>query len=103
PHAFPGIQVMAPIARTVDDAALMFRTLSGPDPRDPDSAGFRCAPAGPLDGLRIAVSPRLGLDTPVDDDVAEAFEAAVARLRAAGVPGLRVARQDPVWPDEAGE
>ncbi|MCT9069928.1 amidase [Cupriavidus gilardii] len=103
PHAFPGIQVMAPITRTVDDAALMFRVLCGPDPRDPDSMGFRCAAAGPLDGIRIAVSPRLGLDTPVDDDVAEAFEAAVARLEAAGVPGLRVARQDPVWPDGAGE
>ncbi len=100
PHAFPGIQVMAPIARTVDDAALMFRALCGPDPRDPDSMGFQCAAAEPLDGLRIAVSPRLGLDTPVDDDVAEAFEAAVARLRAAG---LRIARQDPVWPEGAGE
>ncbi len=100
PHAFPGIQVMAPITRTVDDAALMFRALCGPDPRDPDSMGFQCAAAEPLEGLRIAVSPRLGLDTPVDDDVAEAFEAAVARLRAAG---LRIARQDPAWPEGAGE
>ncbi len=95
PHAFNGIQVIAPITRTVADAELMFEALAGADPRDPDTLGFSLGAARPLHTLKIAVSPRLGLDTPVDDDVAQAFEHAVARLQAAG---LTIERADPAWP-----
>lgn len=101
PHAFHGVQVMAPITRTVADAELMFRALSGPDPRDPATLGFAIgSDARPLHTLRIAFSPRLGLNVPVDDDVAAAFDTAVSRLRAAG---LSVERADPVWPTGADE
>jgi aspartyl-tRNA(Asn)/glutamyl-tRNA(Gln) amidotransferase subunit A len=44
--------------------------------------------------LRIAFSPKLGLDVPVDADVADAVAHAVERL--AGV-GWQIARADPAW------
>lgn len=100
PHAFNGIQVMAPITRTVADAELMFKAMVGADARDPESIGFTLNAARPLHTLRIAASPRLGLDVPVDDDVAQAFEQAVAQLQAAG---LTIERADPTWPAGADE
>lgn len=99
PEPFTGLAVMAPIARSVADAALLFEALAGPDPRDPDSAGllpFADDAALPT----VAYSPRFGLDAPVDDDVAAAVDRAVERLAAAG---WRVVRRDPVWPEGADE
>jgi aspartyl-tRNA(Asn)/glutamyl-tRNA(Gln) amidotransferase subunit A len=50
--------------------------------------------------LRIAASPRFGLDVPVDDEVAAAFDAAVERLARAG---HTIAHADPAWPEGVGE
>jgi aspartyl-tRNA(Asn)/glutamyl-tRNA(Gln) amidotransferase subunit A len=88
-----GVGVMAPITRTVADAALVFETLAGFDARDPDSA----MPLAPADDrpLRVGYSPRFGLDAAVDADVAAAIEAAVAALAEAGAS---IVRRDPVWP-----
>lgn len=98
PEPFTGLAVMAPIARNVADAALFFEALAGPDPRDPDSAALLpVADSGPP---TVAYSPRYGLDTPVDADVAAAVDRAVERLAAAG---WRVVRRDPVWPEGADE
>lgn len=96
---FTGLAVMAPIARSVADAALLFEALAGADPRDPDSANV--LPAGvDVTTPTVAYSPRFGLDTPVDDEVAAAVDRAVERLAAAG---WRVVRRDPVWPAGADE
>lgn len=100
PHAFVGLQVMAPIARTVADARRLFDAIAGPDPRDPQSVAFAAeAPRDPRT-LRIAYSPRLGLDVPVDDDVRHALDTAVERLQA---DGWQIARADPAWPAGADE
>src|SRR3990170_3243467 len=66
-----------PLARSVEDAALIFRVLNGPDPRDPQTLAW--TPADPLPvlrrgvaGLRLAVMPdaeRAG----VADDVLAAY------------------------------
>ncbi|MCJ8142297.1 amidase [Ancylobacter sp. A5.8] len=88
---FVGLSVMAPMARTVADAALMFEVLAGRPPRRPPK---------PLSDLRIAFSPRLGLEVPVDDDVAEAIGQAVGHLDRAGA---RIERRDPLWPADASE
>ncbi|CCD97944.1 amidase [Bradyrhizobium sp. STM 3809] len=88
-----GISVMAPIAADVADARLAFEAMAGVDPRDPTT--FDLPPAGQPKPLRIAFSPRLGLDVAVDDEVSSGIERAVARLSAAG---LSIARRDPVWP-----
>ena len=83
-HAFIGLQTVAPIARTVRDAALMFEAMAGADARDPQSIDL---PSRPLRGaceLRIAFSPRFGLDVPVDDDVGPAWRAPSRRFERAG-------------------
>lgn len=96
---FFGLSVIAPIATGVADIALAFETIAGADPRDPDSA-IVAREANDLAGLRIAFSPRLGLDIAVDDVVANGIASAVARLSAAG---LHIARRDPIWPPAATE
>jgi len=101
PHAFNGLQVIAPIARHVGDAALLFEAIAGEDRRDPDSVALAPVDERVLRRPRIAYSPRLGLDVPVDADVDAAMHAAVERLLRAG---FDIETADPVWPagvDEA--
>lgn len=106
PHApgfaapVPGIEVLAPIARTVADAAAMFAVLRGPDPRDPDSV-----PPSPASrettSPRIAYTRRFGMAIPVDPAIEAGIDRAVDELRAAG---FAVVERDPPWPagvDEA--
>ena len=100
PEPFWGIAVIAPMARSVADTSLLFDILAGPDPRDPDSTSIDAAKTQPAAALRIAYSPRLGLSVPVDDDVAQAIERAVAALRAAG---WTISRADPEWPQGISE
>jgi len=98
PEAFWNIPVIAPMARDVADTALLFSALSGLDPRDPDSIHLDPPEAGAA--LRIAYSPRFGLDVPMDEDVVATTEAAVAALEKAG---WTIERADPVWPEGARE
>ncbi|HET6510256.1 MAG TPA: amidase family protein [Baekduia sp.] len=83
------LSVYGPIARTVDDAALLFGALAGDDPRDPRSVP---APADALDpigegravgDLRVGWSERLG-DLPVEGAIRDVLRAARARLADAG-------------------
>lgn len=96
---FFDISAIAPIARNVADALLAFEAMAGPDARDPDSAQVEtCDTDSPE--LRIAFSPKLALDIPVDPVIAERLEAVVNHL---GKGGLRIVRSDPVWPQGANE
>lgn len=90
--------VTAPMGRSVADTKVAFEVMAGPDRRDPHSVALlnTAPPANP----RIAVSPRLGLDVAVDADVMAAFEAAVAKLRAAG---WRIEAADITWPADTSE
>jgi amidase/aspartyl-tRNA(Asn)/glutamyl-tRNA(Gln) amidotransferase subunit A len=77
-----------PLTRTVGDAALMLRTMIGPDPRDPLSLpddGFDpvAATRRSIAGVRVAYSPDFGL-CPVDARVATVVRAAVADFAQAG-------------------
>src|SRR5207248_8505571 len=77
-----------PLPRTVDDAALMLRTMIGPDPHDPLSLpddGFDpvAATRRSIAGVRVAYSPDFGL-CPVDARVATVVRAAVADVAQAG-------------------
>jgi len=100
PHAFNGLQTIAPIARTVEDAALMFEAMAGADARDPQSIELPRAPVRDARGLRIAFSPRFDLDVPVDEDVEACVADAVETLRSSG---FRIVRGDPAWPAGADE
>jgi aspartyl-tRNA(Asn)/glutamyl-tRNA(Gln) amidotransferase subunit A len=96
PEPFWGISVIAPMARTVVDTALLFGAIAGPDARDGDSIHIEPRhKAKPTQTLRFSYSPRLGLDVPVDTDVAAAIDAGVEVLRRAG---WSIERNDPIWP-----
>ncbi len=75
-----------PLARCVEDAALLVDVMSGPDPcdhtslRDPVLLG---RPRGDVNGLRVAVSVDLG-DWPVVEEVREAVICAAQTLERAG-------------------
>ena len=97
---FAGISCPSPITMTVADCRLLFDVLRGPDPRDPDSLLLMEGVGKPVDQLRIAFSPRFGLDVPVDDVVTAAMEAAVEAL---GRAGVSLIRRDPVWPEAVTE
>jgi aspartyl-tRNA(Asn)/glutamyl-tRNA(Gln) amidotransferase subunit A len=83
-----------PLARSVEDAALIYRALSGPDPRDPQTLAW--TPTDPLPalrrgvaGLRLAVLPeveRVG----VDKEVLAAYDAAIDALAKLGARIVRV-------------
>ncbi len=90
--------VTAPMGRRVADARVAFEVMAGPDPRDPHSVALPDLP--PPAQPRCAVSPRLGLGVAVDADVMAAFEAAIARLRAAG---WRIEEADVAWPEGTNE
>lgn len=91
-----------PMARTVRDVALLLTVIAGHDPADPASAtvpvpDFTAGLEDGVGGLRIGL-PRAYFYEQLEDDVAQAVEAAVAALRAEGaevrevtVPHLDVA------------
>jgi amidase len=79
----PRTQV-GPLARSVEDVALLLRIVSGPDGRDGGSAPVPLGDACGVRGLRAGVMLRNGLDEPTPETVA-AVEAAAAALGAAGV------------------
>jgi len=77
-----------PLARTVEDLAVLLGVLAGRDPADPTSADvpvddYAAALGRPLRGVRIGV-PRAFTGALVDADVAAAFERALATLAEEG-------------------
>ncbi|HEX2437876.1 MAG TPA: amidase [Methylomirabilota bacterium] len=84
-----------PLTRSVEDAALIFRLLNGPDPRDAQTLAW--APADPMPelrrgvaGLRLAVMPdveRAG----VAADVLAAYDASIDALARLGAQIVRPA------------
>jgi amidase len=81
--------VGGPMARTVEDTALMLDVLAGPDGRDPHSVpdtgtDYVAATNRPASDLSVAYSPNLDLQ-PVAPKVRETVGSAVDDLAAAGV------------------
>jgi Asp-tRNA(Asn)/Glu-tRNA(Gln) amidotransferase A subunit family amidase len=76
-----------PIARTVEDAALMLSVMAGPHPRDlfslPAHQGRWLGGSEALRGARIAFSPDLG-GFPVDGEIAESVAHAVRSFEQLG-------------------
>ncbi len=70
--AWPALGIAGPMARTVDDLALLFDVLAAPELTDPLSRGMSIpSPVAPVDRpLRVAWSDTLG-GLPVESDVLE--------------------------------
>ncbi|MFC9996964.1 amidase [Nocardia sp. NPDC127526] len=78
-----------PLARSVEDCALMLEAMAGFDGRDPGSVplpaqSYRDAVLRPAEGLRVAYLPTLG-GFPVAADVRAVIDAAASTLESAGV------------------
>jgi amidase len=89
-HARPDdtLGVHGPMARSVDDLALLLSVMAGPDPRDPSSlhepgASFRDLPARDFARARVAWSERLGR-YPVEREVTSVCNAARTVLTTLG-------------------
>jgi amidase len=83
------LSVSGPLARDVDDLALLLSVVAGPDPRVPTAlgeAGSLFAPplSGGLAGLRVAVSTDLGGLLEVDGEVARVVTETASLFDAAG-------------------
>lgn len=84
--AWNTLSVHGPLARTVEDAALMFAVMAGADPRDPlalPPAGedwLRAVEEPPRRALRLAWSPDLGGAAPVDPTIAAHCARAIRAL-----------------------
>lgn len=100
--AWSHLSVEGPMARTVQDVALMLQAIAGPDPRSPISlqdppALFARSLDVNLDKLRVAWAPTLGL--PVEPDVSSALSGVPAVFDSLGwkveeaSPDLRDARE----------
>jgi aspartyl-tRNA(Asn)/glutamyl-tRNA(Gln) amidotransferase subunit A len=82
-----------PMTRSVEDAALLFRVLNGPDPRDPQTRAW--TPSDPLPALRRGVAGlRLGVmpDAERKDVAADVLAAYDASVETLARLGARIAR-----------
>ncbi len=81
-----------PFARTVTDAALLFRHMVGQDPCDSTSLAFpervELPPAGDLRGLRLGVPEELAGEG-IEPGVRAAFEATLGQAEALGADVVR--------------
>lgn len=83
------LEHIGPLTRTVQDAAIMFDVLAGPDPRDRFSLPREARPFAELDepdvaGLRIAWTTDFGGYARCDEDVRLAVEGAARTFEAFG-------------------
>jgi aspartyl-tRNA(Asn)/glutamyl-tRNA(Gln) amidotransferase subunit A len=91
---------VGPLARTVEDAALMLGAMAGHDPEDPwsvprESEDFARDLEGGCAGIRLGVAPEWWAD--LEPAVAAAVEAAIARLETQGA--RRVSLEAPALED----
>ena len=107
--ATPTLAHVGPIARSVQDTALLFTAVAGYDARDPFSVAGPCpdvlgASEASVAGLRVAYSRTLGYARP-DASVTTVVERAVARLQDLGCevePVEQIFEKDPadLWTAE---
>lgn len=92
--------VGGPMARNVDDLALLLSVMAGPDPRTPMALGapgseFAPPPGGTLAaalaGVRVALAGDLGGTLVVDHEVSAVVRAAAERFAAAGAEVVEAA------------
>ncbi len=93
---------LGPLARNVDDAALLLAAISGPDPRDGRTrsgrplvtAGAASGADAVARGLRVGVPRELALNAPLDDTAARSWARANRALEEAGATLVEVDLDD---------
>ena len=88
--------VQGPMARSVDDLALLYRAMAADDPRDPLGYPIGSEALHPLQevdlgDIKVAVSEDLGF-APVDNDIRATFQTAIEKLQ---TPFASVGQVDP--------
>jgi amidase len=89
---------VGPMTRTVQDAAIMFEAMAGPDPHDPTSLpdpvpSVRAELSRGIAGLRVGFDRRYATDN-VDPDVATAMDDVLAELTGLGAIVVPVTMPD---------
>ncbi len=89
---------IGPMTRTVEDAAIMFEAMAGPDPHDstslPDAVpAVRAELRRGIAGLRVGFDCRYATEN-VDNDVAKAMDDVLAELTRQGATVVTVAMPD---------
>lgn len=84
PQILLDLEVIGPIARTVEDAALLYRAIAGSDARDRLSL-LAADPGGRVADAPLAIlyTPRFG-DAPLDPEIAASVDQAALALAALG-------------------
>ena len=95
------LDTAGPMARTVEDLALILNVLAAPDERDPVSitapkVDYVASLQGGVSGLRIGV-PVQYVWEPLDTDVALAFESAMRALEGLGAQVMEISLPELDW------
>ena len=94
----PSMDHIGPMARTVEDAAILFEVMAGADPHDPTSLpdpvpAVRAELGQGVAGLRVGFDRRYATDN-VDADVAAAMDEVLATLTRLGANVVAVTMPD---------
>ena len=83
----PSFDTVGALGRSISDAALLVKAMSGPDRKDPDCTGTGYGTAdrlrSSLDGIRVATAPAL-IDIGLDDGIAAVYGQALDSLERLG-------------------
>jgi aspartyl-tRNA(Asn)/glutamyl-tRNA(Gln) amidotransferase subunit A len=92
------LDTVGPLARTVEDCALLLGLMAGPDPEDPTAStapvgDYMAATSASLKGLKIGVPTSFYVDD-LDADVAKALDETIAVLKREGADIVKVELPD---------
>jgi aspartyl-tRNA(Asn)/glutamyl-tRNA(Gln) amidotransferase subunit A len=92
------LDTVGPLARTVEDCALLLGLMAGADPEDPTAAAvpvpdYRAATTGSIKGVRIGVPSAFYVDD-LDADVARILDDTIAVLKREGADVVQVELPD---------
>jgi aspartyl-tRNA(Asn)/glutamyl-tRNA(Gln) amidotransferase subunit A len=92
------LDTVGPLARTVEDCALLLRLIAGADPEDPTAStlpvpDYMAATTASLKGLKIGVPTAFYVDD-LDADVAKALDDTIAVLKREGADIVKVELPD---------
>jgi len=92
------LDTVGPLARSVEDCALLLGLMAGPDPEDPTASAapvgdYLAATSASLKGLKIGVPASFYVDD-LDADIAKALDETVAVLKREGADIVKVELPD---------